>query len=88
MKEVFQDRMNQAINQMPVGIKSLIQDLTLDCSYSISGHCLDSSVLQGLARAQERKRDLDYVLTPQMTAIVPCETLYSKKKFDSTSVCH
>lgn len=85
MKEVIWDRISQPLNQLPAGVKSSTQDLTLACSYLRSGPCLDSSVLQGLAQTQESKRDVDSGMTPQTGAMVSCETVYSKEAFDSSA---
>lgn len=94
MKEVIRDRISQPLSQMPVGVETSTQDLTLACSYmrrgedlpsQYAGACLDSSGLEGLAQAQECKRDADSSLTPdnQTWAIVLRETLYPKETFDS-----
>jgi len=82
MKEVIRDHISQPISQMPIGVKSSMQDLTLACSYwrsggdlhpQFAGGCLDSGELQCLVQAQGCQRDVDSSLTldNQTRAIAP-----------------
>jgi len=95
VKEVIRDRISQPISQMPIGVKSSMEDLKLACSYwrsggylqpQFAGGCLDSSELQCLAQAQGFQRDVDSSLNldNQTRAIVPYEKFCLKDALDSS----